>query len=57
MRQRYNLLYEMTKKDEEKKRELEHQKLVSRMIDSADGGTGLLHKITKTTARRGEYRF
>ena len=52
VRQWHNLLCEMTKKDEEKKRELEH-----RMIDSADGGTGLLHKITKTTARRGEYRF
>ena len=30
--------------------EVKHQKLVSRMIKSADGGTGLLHK---TTAWRG----
>ena len=33
--------------------EVEHQKLVSRMITSADVGTGLLHKITKPTVWRG----
>ena len=30
--------------------EVEHQKLVSRLIRSAEGGTGLLHKITKPAA-------
>ena len=32
---------------------MEHQKLASRMIASDDGGTGLLHKMTKPTAWRG----
>ena len=32
--------------------ETKHQKLVSRMTASADGGTGLLHKITKPRAWR-----
>ena len=32
---------------------VEHQKLVSRMIRSADGGAGLLRQITKPTAWRG----
>ena len=32
---------------------MEHKKLVSRMIASADGGKGLSHKITKPTAWRG----
>ena len=48
-----NWLCEMKKKDEEKRMELEHQKLVSSMIKSAEGGTGLLHNITKPTAGRG----
>ena len=43
----------MTKKDEKKRMEVEHQKLVSRMIDNSQGGAGLLHKITKPTASRG----
>ena len=43
MLQWYSELYEM-KKNEDKSMEVEHQKLVSRMIKSADGGTGLLHK-------------
>ena len=47
------LWYEMKKKDEERRRELEHQTCVSHMIKSADGGSGLLHKITKPTAWRG----
>ena len=47
MRRWYNWLNEMKKKDEEKRIEAEHQKLVSRMIASADGGASLLHKITK----------
>ena len=33
--------------------EEEHRKLVSRMIASAEGGAGSLHKITKPTAWRG----
>ena len=44
--------YEM-KKDEERRMEVRQQKLVSRLGRSAEGGTGLLHKITKPTARRG----
>ena len=40
---------EMEEKDEEKRMEVEHQKLVSRMIASADGGTGFLHRITEPT--------
>ena len=53
MRRWYTCLYEMKKKDEEKRTEVEHQKLVSRMIASADGGTGLL--CTKSPSqRRGE---
>ena len=54
MQRSYNLLHEMQKKDEEKEKEEEHQKLASRMIASVEGGTGLLRKITKPTARRGE---
>ena len=46
MQRSYNLLHEMQKKDEEKGKEEEHQKLASRMIASAEGGTGLLRKIT-----------
>ena len=30
-----------------------HQRKVSQMIKSADGSAGLLHRITKPTARRG----
>ena len=44
----YSWLYEMKKKEEE---EVEHRKLVCRMIRSAEGGTGLLHNITNQ--RRG----
>ena len=53
MQRWYNWLVEMKKKGEEKKIQEEHQKLVSRMIASAEGTTGLLHKITKPTAWRG----
>ena len=42
-------LQDMNKNDEEE----EHQTLVSRMITGADGGAGLLHKITMPTAWRG----
>ena len=52
MLQCYNWLYEKKKKqkDEEKRMEVEHQKLVRRMIKCADGGAGFLHKITQPTA-------
>ena len=51
MQQCYNWLYEKKKqKDEEKRMEVEHQKLVRRMIKCADGGAGFLHKITQPTA-------
>ena len=53
VQQWYNWQFEVKKKDEEKRMEVEHQKIVSRMIDSAQGGAGLLHKITEPTARRG----
>ena len=53
MLQWYSWLYEMKKNDEEQRMEVEHQKLVSRMIKSADGGTGLLHKKIPSQ-RRGE---
>ena len=48
----YNWLCEMKKKDEERRMDVEHQKLASRMIRSAEARTGL-HKITKATAWRG----
>ena len=41
-------LYDMREKDE-----VEILKMVSRMINSAEGGTGLLHSITKPTVWRG----
>ena len=43
----------MKKKDEEKRMEADREKFVNRMIASADGEAGLLHKITKPTALRG----
>ena len=49
----YNWLYEMKKKDEEKRKEKEHPELLNRMVCSAEGGTGLLHTITKQTVWRG----
>ena len=52
MRRWQQLLYEMKKKYEEKRKVL-HQQLVSRMIKSADRRTGLLRKITKPTTWRG----
>ena len=52
MLQWYNWLYEMKKKSEEKKKEVEPQKLVSRVIRSAEG-IGFMHKITEPTAWRG----
>ena len=46
-------LLEMEKKDEVKEMEEEHHKLVSRMITSAEGGAGWLHRITKPAMWRG----
>ena len=40
-------LHDMKKKDEKKRQEEEHQKLVSRIITSAQGGAGLLHKKSR----------
>ena len=56
MQRWYKWLHDMKKKkknDEEKRKGEEHQKLVSRMIACAQGGTFQLHKITKPTAWRG----
>ena len=39
-------LFEMEKKDEEKRMVVGHQKLVSHMTIGAEGGASLLHKIT-----------
>ena len=47
----YDWLHEMKNRDEVK-RMVEHQKLVSRVIKSADGSARLLHEITKPTAWR-----
>ena len=40
------------KRDEKGKMGELHQHKVAQMIDSAEGSAGLLHKITKPTARR-----
>ena len=53
MQKWYDWPCEMKKKDEAKKMEVEHRTLVSRMIKSADGSAGLLHKITMPTTWRG----
>ena len=39
--------------DEKEKMEEMHQHSVAQMIKSAEGSAGLLHKISKPTARRG----
>ena len=39
-------LHEMKKKDVEKRKEEKHQKLVKRVITSAEGRAGFLHRIT-----------
>ena len=52
MQRWYYWLQEMKNRYEEKRKEEEHHKLVGRMIASAEGGAGLLHKITKPTAWR-----
>ena len=43
----------MKKKDEKGKMEEMHQHKVAKMIESAEGSAGLLHKISKPTAWRG----
>ena len=50
---RSDWLEEVKKKDARKKMEELHQQRVSRMIKSAEGSAGLLHKITKPAAWRG----
>ena len=45
------------KEDEEKKMEVDHQKLVSNMIKSAGGGTSLLHKILNFMVWRGRVQI
>ena len=47
-------LEEMKKRDEKGKVEELYQHKVAQMIKSAEGSAGLLHKITKPTAWRGE---
>ena len=42
----------MKKKDEKRKMEEMHQRKVEKMIESAEGSAGFLHKITKPTMRR-----
>ena len=50
----YEWLEHMKKKDEKEKTEEMRQRKVKKMIESAEGSTGLLHKITKPTMwRRG----
>ena len=44
----------MKKEDDKRKMEELHQQKVSQMIKSVEGSAGLLHKITKPTAWRGE---
>ena len=53
----YNWLYDRMKNDEETRRKVEHQQLVSNMIKSADGGTGHLHNITKPNNVEKRCRF
>ena len=43
----------MEKKDEKEKMEEMHQRKVEKMIKSAEGSVGFLHKITKPTMWRG----
>ena len=45
----YERLEYMKKKDEKEKMEEMHQRKVEKMIKSAEGSAGLLHKITKPT--------
>ena len=54
MQKWYEWVDHMKKKDEKEKMEEVHQRKVEKMIKSAEGIAGLLHKITKPTMwRRG----
>ena len=53
MQKWYKWLEEMKKRDDKGNMEELHQHKVAQMIKSAEGSVGLLHKITKPTARRG----
>ena len=55
MQKWYDCLPAMKKKSEIKKMYEERQKKNSQMIKSADGSAGLLHKITKPTARSTDF--
>ena len=50
----YEWLEHMKKKDEKGKTEEMHQRKVEKMIKSAEGSAGLLHKITQSTMWRRE---
>ena len=53
MQKRFEWLEYVNRKDEKEKMEEMHQRKVEQMIMSAEGGAGLLHKITKPTMWRG----
>ena len=53
MQKWYERLEHMKKKDEKEKWRRMHQRKVEKMIESAEGSVGLLHKITKPTMWRG----
>ena len=53
MQKWYQWLDRMKKKDEKGKMEEMHQRKVEKMIKSAEGSVGLLHKIIKPTMWRG----
>ena len=44
--------WKMKKEDEKRKMEEMHQQRVNQMIQSTEGGAGLLHRITRPTAWR-----
>ena len=53
MQKSYEWVEYMKRKDEKEKMEEMHQRKVEKMIKSAEGSAGLLHKITKPTMWRG----
>ena len=53
MQKWYEWLEDMKKKDEKENMEEMHQRKAEKMIKSAEGSAGLLHKITKPTVWRG----
>ena len=52
MQKWYEWLEYMKRNDEKEKMEEMHQRKVEKMIESAEGSGGLLHKITKPTMWR-----